>query len=602
MSKLKLGIDFGSTYTYIFSMDDKWKIEDYRDRLHDEYDGSAGIPTKVFHNGSEVVIGAQAVENRPRNNSESIKDSLRSIFVGEEENEGREISKEDKSDETERSLIKRAKKNAVAFFNALFTRMGVEAADIESIVCGIPAPTVVKRSGHSQDTGTDRMTYSSTIQEIFAEVFKDFKDDWKKIQFECIEEPILACVGAIKDGLICEDDNVLVIDLGGGTNDFAYVKQQSNGKYKYKVEACRGGHGPGGNLYDKYIQEELNNNSRFEGDFNSAKCWKSIKVAKELVFKKYDEGQKKDFPIVTPSDTEKTVKLTYNESIDDIHLDIATLLNESFADVADEVKDFCEQEINEDDRSKINKVLFAGGCSHIGPLTDMIEQCLNQYFKRELTYVHIKDDYGIETTLSNSNAVAYGALFYKDIGIEINEAITKPSGWQFKVSNQKVELELEFLNHSTCGWFTCLPVKVMLKTYAGGYQQVIKIEGMPEIVKWTQTSKVKFMFRFWLFKDSMIKEDRKRLPKNGSYGITLEEGINRLKIFIVHTINFQFFVFIFNGKGNYTGFRLWPYVALDKTHVRCLMDGENYVRNKKLKSEEIKKILEDYSNGEKITI
>ena len=587
---LKLGIDFGSTYTYIFSMDEKGEINDYRQFLHDIYDGTAGIPTQMVRDNGKVKIGAQAVEER-RANDVVLKDGIRNLFADEHDGCGRTVR---------RSRIEASKRDTVSFFRELFNKMQIKSKDVGQIVCGMPATTATDNEVKTtSDIGTDVLTYSSTMEEIFAEVFAD---NWNKI------EPVLACAGAIQDKLFTDGGDILVVDLGGGTNDFAYIKQ-TNGKYN--VEACRGGKGPGGNSHDGTIQEQLQH--RFGQDnFSTSASRKSIKVAKEIVFK----GEEKEIDgvvvkqygigIVASKDIEKAIKLTYDNNIEDLHQDLKEL-DFGFNDVAYAVCDFCD----DNDIRNINKVLFVGGCSNIEPFTEAIKGALDNKFEgQSLEYIYVKNgDSFDDIKMSNSNAVAYGALFYDSEQMPFNPDINRPTNWRFRVAGIRtnVDLHFEVQNRFSKGYFSAIKVNILMEDNGDGtYEHKIQfpniyIESNGEL-KPLQRRETKESDRFHF----SLHNNGKILPARGSYSIPLKQGKNSIVIITVHTKHSQCFTFVFNGKGDYEFPMLKNYkIDPGRTYIRGIIDGEDYIKMgkyKKLNTDNIKQILEDYSNGDKITV
>lgn len=624
MSKIRLGIDFGSTYTYIYSIDESVdkidrNINDHRDS--GLYEGRAGIPTLLGTDKNEnTVVGINAV-NCYTYEDVSLKDRLRDLFNNSSD------------DDTVVDDI-------TTFFRVLIEGIGINTRDVCSVVCGIPASTPIDWQS-TDETGMTQSIYITNMEEIFNNVFGNNSGH---IDCKFIEEPVLAYLGARKKGLINDEGDILVVDLGGGTNDFAYITNDGSGKPIVKVSPL-GGKGPAGKEIDNCIKTAVIDAFKDYYVFDKDKIKNSIKRAKEYVFgdgKNYRTGT---IPAKDKNDHEKDVdiNLMYGNSAGESVFDMkkCQMLKGKFSSIAKRVIQFCEECANAPEIKNFTNfkyVLFVGGCSRIYPLTELIESELNKYMSQygcNPEYIHIKESKEDqnspigEVTLNNSNAVAYGALFYDEIEFGSGAGRVNVEGWQFGIHDKWIDLkfkdEPDFSGGYSC-WFTVgYDIESNYQNTNKDKHTIQFLEKDSEGIKnipiydsdrinapepdhsWlVNLGKKKCMY----FK---LKHGKTNIPVHTPYHIKLPDEINDIRLIFTYTKNRHMWIFIFARDGDNNEFDLIKNIDIDQTYIYGIMvkqeldDASTDViegkevkgRREKLSNEKKYNFLKEYQNGNK---
>ena len=229
MGRIQIGIDFGSTYTYVYMMETG---SNSLQRVGEQvlYENQAGIPTKIgkytdsdgslrtsigmmaqyrFLNDKLTRASQHTFERR------NLKRSLRE-----------EYSLENPTGEQERQF-QTDKEDITEFFRQIFhgtdENFRGRIDEVEKIVFGCPAPTPEDAGDESEDQGvTDELSYSAQLKEILQEIFPNLSSD----AIIPYPEPVLAGFAIIRSQLSegpFPDGTYLFVDLGGSTNYYTIL-------------------------------------------------------------------------------------------------------------------------------------------------------------------------------------------------------------------------------------------------------------------------------------------------------------------------------------------------------------------------------------------
>lgn len=283
------GIDFGTSNTYVVAYEANEQIylgkklffEDFAGTFANGTDASEddyNIPTRVTFNADgaqgnpTMLIGAEAKRHPILRIFSGLKQAARRLTppdgkFGEGEAKPREYPFRQCDPETplqfgnaDLPIVHSVHDLLVDFFKKILhigdDKLHVDKTTVRGIVIGRPANTKV-------DESTDS-AYEETLKDILTECFlgKDpttaEHEDFKK-KIDVIQEPILAGEAYLYgDGQ--SEKRVLVIDIGGGTTDFAIVHYGTDSGKDTEIEvdgsaSCE----IAGNAIDSYIFDLLPN-------------------------------------------------------------------------------------------------------------------------------------------------------------------------------------------------------------------------------------------------------------------------------------------------------------------------------------------------------
>lgn len=435
----KIAMDFGTTYTYVFTKKDN--------ELWTRYGGGAGgqfserndgIPTVLAKKASgEWCIGQFA--NGTSNTCQDIVGTPNRLI----KRTLRELSTpvdDDANNEQKDEKLEQAIQQAEYFFSVLFqpllTQCREENAEIELVVCGAPAATMQNVDLNRSESGfTDTLHYNNILGGILQSVLGI---DRKKIFIR--PEPVLAGSilseatmfstggGAPWRGIY--DQNVLVIDMGGGTNDMALLHFDSDGvPFIEPTVHPEGGTGPAGQQVNEAIQQKLQQITGHAFDIHK------IQYAKAEIFQSSYDLSSVGWTYFSASDCpEYSVGIYYDDNAR--HRERLTQLTNvqniirfreqlNFEqDIYQAVWRRIEAFVEKIQRNgvPIHKVLFVGGGARMFPLRAYVEDKLQEKLRIGMQNMRLAENMSHDainrTPITCSNVVAAGACLYAD-----NEAL-----------------------------------------------------------------------------------------------------------------------------------------------------------------------------------
>lgn len=567
---IKLGIDFGTTYTYVFK-NENGIITRFGDNTL--YDGIAGIPTVIGKLSDDTfVIGAEAIR---MNEAEQLKGALQKDLK-------KKLRKcyQESDDDIDEEEIEKAKKNVKNFFDTLFSDSMVNV-NVERIICGMPAVTLT-----DEDDGTDPITYSGCLVNILQPIFPN-------AQITCVSEPRLAGQGI---NVVYGDNfagNVFVVDLGGGTNDYSVV---SVGLQDSTIIAPSvGGNGPGGTEIDKCILDEI---QRYDYALSNKNPLGAIRSAKEDVFQSPYSGSYGEGYIGVNGN--KTIRISYrgkktiSSNIEiDLSYDVALAgAGGIFEDVAEKVAAYWRSYIQSAGIS-IDRVFFVGGGARIYPLRKAIIDKINNISGGSYSCGFIGENVSARGNIqvNCSNIVALGAVHYEG-GVE------KPLGYKFGF-NKLATCSIDFMKSEDVaseiknGYACVIRLDYQIKQDSNKYSIqtcLYDICGKPLFAEpkiWNNRRYKKIYFHF-------RNDQGKRFPK-GNFSISLGKPGMGMQgtIFLIfcYTNRNMFYAWFFPNGNEDTPL---CQTIKDAITLYCL-DGR--INKEGIQYSDIKKIMEDYING-----
>lgn len=298
-----LGIDFGTSYSFIVKLsesDGKERVELFGKDLYEAprsanaavggdasfyLKHSKGIRTWIaLANDGKWVVGKNNIETALKNKTVSeenicrnIKDLLRNCTsandIGNKSGRcGKELNQQyysgiELTTEFFKEIVQSNEDNPIS----------VETKDIEAVVIGVPACEVLIK----EQAETDSYVYRANLTEkVLPEICKALGLDPNRIKMSVWPEPILAGFAYRKLGAIEKEQDLgrtLVIDIGGGTSDFAIVENR-NGKFSL-FKQSRGGRLPAGNTFNKNLREVIREQCKVQIDNDD-----DLEAAKEELF------------------------------------------------------------------------------------------------------------------------------------------------------------------------------------------------------------------------------------------------------------------------------------------------------------------------------
>lgn len=236
-----IGIDFGTSYTYIFGATAKGNIitlpanSDEFYAVDNSWGEYKGIPSAIGQTiEGEWKVGQAVYDNnlKPQNYVVDMKSLLRAAISDSKINGDGQLKGNDCDESYGKTingtyyfcleLIKQ-------YFRILFnsdTGFNFPYDKVDKIYIGVPASQ--ENDGHE--------SYSSVLKrEVFEPLLSEEESRFGKknvnggIKIVPRAEPIFAARAYLDTNIIKENHKLLVLDLGGGTSDFVFVKKE-NGK------------------------------------------------------------------------------------------------------------------------------------------------------------------------------------------------------------------------------------------------------------------------------------------------------------------------------------------------------------------------------------
>lgn len=300
-----LGIDFGTSYSFIVKLsesDGKERVELFGIDLYEAPTSanaavgddasfylkhSKGIRTWIaLTNDGRWIVGKNNIETALQNKTVSeenvcrnIKDLLRNCTSAND------IS--NKSIRCGKWLNQQYYSGielTIEFFKGIVQSnkdkdewFSVKTDDINMIVIGAPACEVKI----DERAKTDSYVYRANLtKEVLPGICEALGLDPEQIKMSVWPEPILAGFAYRKLGAIGKEQDLgrtLVIDIGGGTSDFAIVENR-NGKFSL-FKQSRGGRLPAGNTFNKNLREVIREQCKVQIDNDDV-----LEAAKEELF------------------------------------------------------------------------------------------------------------------------------------------------------------------------------------------------------------------------------------------------------------------------------------------------------------------------------
>lgn len=375
-----IGIDFGTSNTYIVAYDKDANML-YSQKLPESLRmGDRGIPTVVAYDivykideaqttvdAEDVLIGKQAIEHGSLIHYRNLKQ------------DSRRANPKDKREETkgfnfgtETPFFKLTGEIIANFFKKAFEKMSeginnyfnFNENTIERIVIGCPCVSKNER-------------YDDVLKEGLCKCFLSNADKSKIKNFnkkiEVLPEPELAGITYLMHSCVA-DDVILVIDAGGGTTDFSVLWIEGDEDQKKviskKIEQDRKLHDIGGKNIDEVIKIAVSekikgNKGKTELNSDEIPLIEDCRLCKENIFSQTSNPEHK------ASGEVKGVTVFYKksgkENTNYIILDNIKSFKEILENLGKRLEEGLKKYFNESFK-KINKVLFVGGTSKIYPL------------------------------------------------------------------------------------------------------------------------------------------------------------------------------------------------------------------------------------------
>lgn len=427
-----IGIDFGTSNTYIAAYEAKSKKLFTGSFKKDIEDTSQNIPTGIVldvvksekgHDEKSYYIGAEIEAHPILHPFKELKMAAREIMpkngtfgrgavtfpfenCGIDSNV--ELGREDYSVPVEvKDLEKQFFKRVLCIDDKNFE---VNKDTVQQIVIGQPV--------------RNDEIYEGVLKDLLAESFTDDETEQKffKDKIQVVAEPELAGITYFYSERERENKTVLVIDIGGGTTDFSIMAYDSNGEVKVaNIASCE----IAGNAIDKMIYELLPKSLNVR---SMVKCrnWKQTLFAEDKNdYKIYPKSvdELRDPMCMVDIGQEIGVKGCYiyykSSNLSGNSISIEDSITEKiYKEIEDALNKALDKWKNENNEKKINTIFFVGGTSIITPLREGLEQIVKDKFHGipietvtmfEDNQKSIKADGGPTFYVTCYNAVAIGA-------------------------------------------------------------------------------------------------------------------------------------------------------------------------------------------------
>lgn len=393
---MKLAIDFGSTFTYIYQIDDSGKItrfstENYYMDLKACY---RGIPTNIGVGSKDSALWGDLNDTEKEMfQFGGLKQALRNNKV---------------NSNTDTDKIKK-------FFMQIFRNLN--RSGVSHVYLGTPA------CGEDTDTN-EEYTQSSAVTEYENFINGIIKEIFPNAKITILREPEAAAYAACSAGIIEKDKNTMIVDIGGGTLDFSTIYWEKN---KPIISDAEYAGELGGDFFDNIVLYGNNNfNERgiiqcYSGQIKSNQIIiRTLLAAKEMVLDSdYLTNNKLSMKIFSDN-TELTAKYenNHNSFIDEQQkiLYFSPAIRYYANEIAEKIIDYISRK---DHNLEIDSILCVGNGSCMQPLIDIVKSFLrsNTLTKnRKVQQVNVdKDIAGFPERPNAANLIALGlALYLRD--------------------------------------------------------------------------------------------------------------------------------------------------------------------------------------------
>lgn len=532
-----LGIDFGTTYSFIVKYDGKdftlvgkklYTLS--QSQTSDPLATSKGIRTAIGKtNDGKWIVGLPHIKEALKNGTLQqdnicwdIKTLLRNINQDRYSRESVENGFDDygvpeglRYGKYFSDGFKSADELAKEFFKYIFDNNSVDLSDITHIVCGMPSDELNFASDNtkfSSDMGDSEIYKNKLREQILGYINTEIlKLDLPEESLIMREEPILAGISFFhfQDNRLKDDDNVLVVDVGGGTSDFALFNVKE--KEIVRIDS-RGNASPAGNNFNQALLNCIVNkcSSSFpeeaykSEDFSEAKeklflykfgstisslAKRHNKTLEDIYNEFVSHGRRTElkyngvtYKIVYSEEDKRGIQYDgYGDSwdkndkegdINDIVV-VKSAFEEIYRQISVQVKEFLKRDKVKQYANKISKILFVGGSCGIPELQDFVcataldLKCKNEkYYRKASTKEVFKYFLNVESKskLTCSNAVAIGAALEGDKASagnakqdknkrEVTNTLNIPEVWikfACEEDNEYLLFNSEFKTQGTC--------------------------------------------------------------------------------------------------------------------------------------------------------
>lgn len=464
-----LGIDFGTSYTFIVKKNSAGNIEVINESLYENFFGgykpltaSSGIRTVIGYGGKNCsgdrkwVIGIEVdAEICDKNICRGLKTKIRNVFKCRNRtyavNHGMQYVASIEDIPTDEhfgcyfyeSDGSRFFMDAITLAKAFFYRALQEddnyttIQDVDRIIVGVPADELDRENGISSHDYNN-----CVVTKIFEEVKKVIN---KEVEVKIGSEPVLAANAYVKNHPDWSNvgDYILVVDIGGGTADFALIKRIEDGYIQ--AVASKGGTNPAGEDFDMTLRELLQESTGSEFNENAIIATKErlfmpfskYKLSNWLVGAEAEDGYNdycqsgRRIKIRDKNNQEYTVSFDANHDggtpncihyVSKFQDQCNKLIKRIVSYVNDATNNLKGQRLLEGNSIPISSLMFVGGTCNMDLLREAIILGLgiNQdIVTKEYTYNGTPIDYlfwetrdSSEIKLTGSNMIAIGAAFH----------------------------------------------------------------------------------------------------------------------------------------------------------------------------------------------
>ncbi|MDR3263094.1 MAG: hypothetical protein LBT30_02185 [Clostridiales bacterium] len=472
--KWYIGIDFGTSYTYVEGYSDSIENETHRkclaselyveSYLANEFNPYHGIPTILgINTESQYVIGKQAKDLPENNRLEGMKNILREeiphpqLYKLLTDHEHCKIPEMFKN---EKSIFYYCEKFFEKLMKQIFCKTKsdednrIELSKVDTIVIGLP--------------GDKSQSYIDIVKPALKNVCKMI-DKTINIDIYVVEEPILAGYAMIQE--IQDDEKLfwenmedetsegdkatkkyLVADVGGGTIDFSFMEKEANNEIKIMRDTqdlpivC-GGAGPAGQdfstiLIDKFISKNWNNQiddylkeveivKENLSDENKVLVETEIECRHHAIDDNhwvfYDKANYEKYNDTGKKELQDNEYIIYRDEDDSENLSVDKQLNLINTKVIAFIEEFGLKE-------QAMEILFVGGATNMPEICETIKSTVMQYCN-----VINSDKPNIfqlkKKNINKANAIAVGACLFAK-----NPLVSTISSWYLKYNKENIQI------------------------------------------------------------------------------------------------------------------------------------------------------------------
>ena len=471
-----IGIDFGTSYTYIYEQRDGKKPTVIAEDLRGDYNKSyglvvgreKGIKTVIGMSRSGAFFVGHEVESS-KSNGLIINDNEHPNIVADLKSKLRDSAgSADKFEnfpaykfnypELKEQGIKldyTYAELAVEFLKEIFKwhmerESGFRLGDYQRIVIGMPSVTKKEVNNGSRISTTEQ--YKEFLKEKVLQPLVSIDEaNWfnSNIDIRINEEPVLAGYAYLGQNHDFNPRCMLVVDIGGGTADYAFVERDGNNNLT--TTDSDGGTDPSGSEFDQRLSSLIYEKYGIEPDYVDVSDAKEklFKAKKEYIYtlkaqkiyvdgdayKSYLERGRRCLYLHREPNKSVKVKIAFNrKALGEFKLhpysnsfgwkeDDSVLFEQYCEETSENFSNKIQKYVEDSNRGdSFDTILFVGGSTHIFELRDAICRKLGlisksghyetgKTYKRDERDIHVifTTEYNDEITCSN--AIALGALY-----------------------------------------------------------------------------------------------------------------------------------------------------------------------------------------------